>query len=98
MARNELFHQLVSDVAKSALEFRRKVIAQNLAVNSSGSSVIGHLREVLIAHKINGLEIPGRDETVEDNLVQVVRKMGENMQVCVFSISTCIFITATLLP
>jgi len=82
VARNDLFRQLVCSVAKATIHFRQRVIAQNLAVNSTGSSDIGHLREVLIPHKILSLPIPAGDHNnVEEQVVSVVGKIGENIQV-----------------
>ena len=82
VARNDLFRQLVCSVAKATIDFRQRVIAQNLAVNSTGSSDIGHLREVLIPHKILSLPIPAGDHNnVEEQVVSVVGKIGENIQV-----------------
>jgi len=82
VARNDLFRQLVCSVAKATVEFRQRVIAQNLAVNCSGSSEIGHLREVLIPHKIHTLPVPcGGYSNVEEQVVSVVGKIGENIQV-----------------
>ena len=82
VARNDLFRQLVCSVAEATVEFRRKVIAQNLAVNCSGSTEIGHLREELILHKIHTLPVAGdTHRNVEEQVVGVVGKIGENIQV-----------------
>jgi len=81
VARNDLFRQLVTSVATSTLEFRRSVVAQNMAVNSSGSEEISHLREVLMPYKLNTLRVPELDMNIEENIVSVVGKIGENIRV-----------------
>lgn len=83
VARNELFMELVGATTLSVLNFRKEVIEQNLRVSSNGDQNITHLREVVMAHDISSLRHPdlgGDGVTLEEHLVQLVGKIGENLK------------------
>jgi Translation elongation factor Ts len=83
VARNELFMELVGTTASSVLNFRKEVVEQNLKVSSNADHQnITHLREVVMAHDMMSLSHPdlGGDITLEEHLVQLVGKIGENLK------------------
>jgi len=80
VARNELFQQLVATTAKATIKFRRNVIEQNMKINSLSNDDITHLREFLLAHEIQELPVPDQNTTVEEHVVGLVGKTGENIK------------------
>jgi len=80
VARNELFQELVATTAKATINFRRNVIEQNMKVNSLSDGNITHLREYLLAHEIQELPVPNQNSTVEERVVALVGKTGENIK------------------
>lgn len=80
VARNELFQELVATTAKATINFRRNVIEQNMRVNSLANNDITHLREFLLAHEISELPVPNQNTTVEEHVVGLVGKTGENIK------------------
>lgn len=81
VARNDLFQELVLMTAQATINFRQQVVMQNLKVNSTGLDDIAHLREFLIQHKIQSLPAPNTAGTIEEHVVGLVGKIGENIQV-----------------
>ncbi|XP_066914817.1 elongation factor Ts, mitochondrial-like [Clytia hemisphaerica] len=79
VARNELFTELVGSTAQSVLKFRQKVIEQNMKVSSNQE--ITHLREMVLEHDLKEMKHPSLDVTLEEHLVQLVGKIGENMKI-----------------
>lgn len=80
VARNELFQELVGSTANVVLNFRKQVIEQNLKVSSNAEDGITHLREVIMEHELKDLSIPGTNVTLEEQVVHLVGKIGENIK------------------
>lgn len=80
VARNELFQGLVASTASAVLNFREQVIQQNLKVSSNAEDEITHLREVIMEHELKDLIIPTKNITVEERVVSLVGKIGENIK------------------
>ena len=81
VARNDLFQELVSITAQSTLNFRRNIILQNLKINSFANEDISHLREILLPHEVQTLSLPNDKFTIEEHVVNLVGKIGENIKV-----------------
>jgi len=80
VARNELFQELIATTAQATIDFRRNVIQQNMKINSFADDNITHLREFLLAHEIQELPVPNQTTTVEELVVSLVGKIGENIK------------------
>ncbi|XP_057317716.1 elongation factor Ts, mitochondrial-like [Hydractinia symbiolongicarpus] len=80
VARNELFQELVSTAAQSTLHFRQQVILQNQKVNSLNNNDVTHLREFLLQHELQTLTVKNGSVTLQEHLVSLVGKIGENMK------------------
>lgn len=80
VARNDLFQELISSTAASVLNFRQQVIQQNLKVSSNAGEEITHLREVIMEHELKGFIIPSKNITIEEHVVSLVGKIGENIK------------------
>jgi len=80
VARNDLFRQLVTTTAESTLKFRENVILQNQKINSSTNTEITHLREMLLAHELTNLTVTNSDTLLQEYLVSIVGKLGENIK------------------
>ncbi len=77
VSRNEVFKKLVSDIAKGALQFKKRIIRQNQMVNSLSGGNIAHLREIIPAHDLE--ETRYDDDLIKDSIVSVVNQLGENI-------------------
>jgi len=80
VARNEMFQELLVACAKSTIDFRRKAIEQNHHLNSFSNSGISHVREMVLSRHLNDLPAPDRGGTLEDYIVSVIGKVGENIR------------------
>lgn len=80
VARNELFVNFVAATAQSILNFRQQVIEQNKKISSNVKQNVTHLRETVMEHELRNFKHPNYDMTVEEHIVQLVGKVGENLK------------------
>lgn len=80
VARNELFVDLVSNIANTAMVKRKKIVDQNQKVNTFAGE-LEHLREVIPEHKLRNEEIQKSGETVAETVTRTIGKLGENIKI-----------------
>ena len=81
VARNELFVDLVSKVANTAMAKRKEIVDQNQKINIFAGE-LEHLREVIPEHKLRNEKIQDSDgETVAETVARTIGKLGENIKI-----------------
>ena len=72
-----MFKDLTMQIAKGALEYKKRILKQNSKINSFVEEDIAHLREIVPAHDLEDMTVD--NQILKDSIVSAISQLGENI-------------------